>query len=118
MRSWTVVAAVAVGACFSPSDITHPMQIEEVTVTVADARPPQVNARVRGIIPDGCSELAAIDQDREGNTITLSITVRRTSDGPCIQRIEIFERDLRLEGAFPPGRYVLRVNDVVRDFDI
>lgn len=120
MRAWIAAAAVGVASCAStgPSGMTHPMQIEDVSVSVAKSLPPQVTAHVRGIIPDGCSALGDIRQERDGSTVRLTITVRRISDGPCIQRVEFFERDLRLEGPFPAGHYVLRVNDLVREFDI
>jgi hypothetical protein len=62
--------------------------------------------------------LDAIEQSRRGNTISVLITVRRTTDGPCIQVIELFERNIRLEGPFGPGRYTVRVNDVVREVEI
>ena len=30
--------------------------------------------------------------------------------------VEVFESDVPLEGAFPPGHYLLRVNGVTREF--
>ena len=120
MRSFVLFAAVLAAACSPtrPSDTIHLMQIEDVDVRVAESAPPQAFAHVRGVIPDGCSVLDAIEQQRSGNTVTVTITVRRTTDGPCIQVIEIFERELRLEGAYPSGRYTVRVNDVVRGFEV
>ena len=120
MRAFIVAAAVLAGACSAagPSDTIHLMQIEAVDVRIAESEPPQAFARVRGVIPDGCSVLDEIAQQRSGNTVTVTITVRRTTDGPCIQVIEVFERDLRLDGVFPAGRYTVRVNDVVREFEV
>jgi hypothetical protein len=120
VRASVVLAAVLAGACSAagPSETIHLMQIEEVDVRIAESEPPQAFAHVRGIIPDGCSVLDAIAQERSGNRVTVTITVRRTTDGPCVQVIETFERDLRLEGAYPAGRYTVRVNDVARDFEV
>ena len=122
MRSASIAfaAAVLAGACSTtgPSETVTYMPIEAVDVRIAESFPPQPFAHVRGVIPDGCSALDAIEQSRAGSAITVTITVRRTAEVPCIQVVQPFERNLRLEGAFPAGRYTLRVNDVARDFEV
>ena|SRR5688572_15150815 len=106
-------------AVMTPDNVTvHPMQIESVDVLVAESLPVQVSARVQGIIPDGCSRLGSVSVLRAGNAITLDVLVARDSDGPCIQVIGLYDQVHRLPGEFPPGRYKLTVNGVVRDFVI
>ena len=123
MRSLAGLLLTVVAGCGSgpaaPDVTSHAMQIESVDVLVAESSPPQVSARVRGIIPDGCSRAGVVALSRAGNAITLSVFVDRENAGqPCIQIIEVYDRVHRLPGDFPPGHYTLTVNGVIRAFVI
>ena len=120
MRAPILAGALAAGACVmnAPSEIVHDMQIEDVSVRFEPSAPPRPVAHIRGIIPDGCSTLNAVEQTRtgNGNTILVRVTLIRPTEAACVQVIEIFERDVPLEGAFPPGNYLVLVNGVAREF--
>lgn len=122
MRSAACLLVAVLAACgtapTAPHGTRHPMQIESVEVLVAESFPPQVSARVVGIIPDGCSRAGNVSLTRIGNAITLDLFVHREGNGPCIQVIAIYDRVHRLPGEFPPGRYSLTVNGVIREFVI
>jgi hypothetical protein len=95
-----------------------PIQIESVEVRIAESFPVQVSAYVRGVIGDGCSSVLPAVQERQGNTITLTINRQRPADAICIQIAKVYEETIRLEGDFPPGEYVLKVNDVTQNFKV
>jgi hypothetical protein len=44
------------------------------------------------------------------STITLTILEKRTREAVCIAIAKLYEADIPLQGQYPPGRYVLRVN--------
>ena len=119
MRAPMLAVALAASACSisnAPSETVHDMQIEDVSVRFEPSAPPRPVAHIRGIIPDGCSTLNAVEQTRTGNTVLVRVTVIRPTEAVCVQVVEIFERDVPLEGAFSPGIYLLRVNGVAREF--
>jgi inhibitor of cysteine peptidase len=73
---------------------------------------------VSGWVPDGCTRLAEIRQEREGNTVTVTMTTQRPSEMMCTQAIVEFEERVKLEGGFEPGEYVVRVNDFEVTFGV
>jgi inhibitor of cysteine peptidase len=118
---WAVVFAAALGGCDSveaPSLVPGTLPVEEVDVVVLESFPYQLRAQVRGYLPDGCTRLDQVSQTRAGNVIEVTITTLRERDAICIQRIEIVERTIALEGGYLPGDYVLRVNGLERRFTL
>jgi hypothetical protein len=123
--SWIAVAALvaASGAgCDSPSTpapappriLVRPIQIESVEVVVASAP----SAHVRGVIGDGCTELAGVTISRSENSVTVTILSTRPEEAICIQIARLYDATLALPGDYPPGQYVLRVNSVEKTFTV
>lgn len=116
-----LLAAALLGpvACASPSEATREglLQVESVDVLVSLSFPPQVSAAVTGVVPTPCTAIGRVEQRREGNTITVTIATE-TREVVCIQIIARVTHTVRLEGSFPSGDYVLRVNGVERRFQI
>jgi hypothetical protein len=115
-----LVALVALG-CASANPgaadpVVDPIQIDSVDVRVLESSPPQAVAHVQGILGDGCSEFHSLSQSRSGSTITVTILRQRPRDAICTQIAKLYEADIPLEGQYPPGRYVLRVNGVEKVF--
>jgi inhibitor of cysteine peptidase len=96
--------------------VVEPIQVEEVDVLILESFPPQAVAHVRGILGDGCSEFHSLEQERSGNTVTVTILRERPRDAICIQIGKLYEERIPLEGQYPAGQYVLHVNDVVTRF--
>ena len=123
IQAVAVILALAPG-CGSPSDptdltpVVEPIQIESVTVKVAESLPVQVSAHVTGIVGDGCSSLLPIEQSRQGTLVAISVLRQRPRAAICTQIARLFNEDIRLLGSFPPGRYRLRVNETIRDFEV
>jgi len=117
------LAAVLAAACSYQSNPTgaddllvEPIQVESVDVLILESFPPQAVAHVRGILGDGCSEFHSLQQERSGNIVTVTILRQRPRDAICTQIGKVYDENIPLEGQYPPGRYVLRVNEVVKRF--
>ena len=116
-----LAAPLALGACgrSNPASgdlLIDPIQVESVDVLVQESDPPQASAHVRGVIGDGCSSLHSVAQERSGTTVVLTILRQRPANAMCIQIARLYDETLRLEGTFPPGRYLLLVNGVETSF--
>lgn len=128
-RLWMLGLLVLIAACAPTTSVSPlsaperpmniaPIQIDQVEIRLAESFPVQVFAHVRGVIGDGCSSVLPVTQQRDGNTITLSINRQRPADAICTQIAKLYEENIRLEGDFPAGEYVLKVNDVTQPFTV
>jgi hypothetical protein len=104
------------GGPTSPDLVTSPIQVDSVDVTVLESSPPQVAVQVQGVLGDGCSTLHSVAQQRVGNVVTVTILRERPRDAVCTQIAKLYDEVIRLDGTFPPGDYVLRVNSVEKPF--
>ncbi len=119
-RAWLGLSLLLpLGGCGHPSSPSGDglLPVEEVVVHIAESHPVQVRAQVVGYLPDGCTSLGDITQDRAGHTFSIMITTRRSS-GYCVQVIEAVEKWIPLVGSFPPGDYLLQVNGRLRRFHV
>ena len=109
---------VACGGPTEPDLLIEPIQIDSVDVVVMETAPAAVAAHVRGVLGDGCSVLHSVSQKRSGNIALVTILRERPREAICTQVARLFDQSIPLQGPFPPGRYVVRVNDVEKLFDI
>ena len=104
-----------------PPDQTAPglLTVSQVDVIIQESFPPQITAKVDGWLPDGCSEVGDITQQRTGRTIDVTITIRRLTTGACIAIAPQVSRSIRLNGSFAEsGAYTVRVNGVEKSFTL
>lgn len=88
-----------------------PIYISRVDVQILESVPPRVTAHVEGAF-DGCAELNSERQVRFGNTVTITILSQHPRKAICLQTAKFYRKDIPLEGTFPPGDWLLRVNGV------
>jgi hypothetical protein len=117
-----LVAAAPLLACesFTAAEEDERLMVESVEVRVLESQPVQVNALVKGRLRDECEMLGETTQSRSGSVITVAIATFRdnVTERPCIQEKATVEQDVRLEGSFPSGTYVVRVNGVEQTFRV
>jgi hypothetical protein len=106
------------GTPATPDLVIGPIQIDSVEVIVGAIAPPPVEVHVRGVVGDGCSVLHSVRQERSSRTVTITILRQRPSDAVCTQQARLYDARIPLEGAFPTGSYLVRVNGVERAFTI
>lgn len=97
---------------------TDRLTVESVRVRIMESFPVQVSAQVKGYLRDGCESLAGTTQARAGNAITVTIATERQTGRACIQVLAPVEENVRLDGAFAPGIYVVRVNGIEQTFRV
>ena len=95
------------------------LTIEKIDVLILESFPPQIMVKVDGWLPDGCSEVGDVTQQRNGFTIDVTIPIRRLSAGACIAIAPQVSRNIRLSGSFAEsGAYTVRVNGVEKSFTL
>jgi LysM repeat protein len=110
---------VTIPPAAGPSPGTGQAMIEGVEVRILESYPVQVQAVVRGKLPDACTSIERIEQVRESATFRIRITTARDPNQVCAQVLTSFEQICSLDVAgLPPGRYEVRVNDVATPFDL
>lgn len=78
-----------------------------------------LGVRVQGVIGDGCTELLPpITQKREGVVTRITILRQRPQDAICIEIAKLFDQVVPLFGDYPPGRYIVRVNNSETSFSV
>jgi inhibitor of cysteine peptidase len=97
---------------------TDRLTVESVQVRIMESFPVQVSAVVKGHLRDGCETLAGTTQSRSGNTVTVTIATDREMGRACIQVLAPVEENVRLDGTFSSGTYLVRVNGIEQTFRV
>ena len=114
-----LIAGLATAGCSGPTDpelIIGQIQIERVDVRILESFPPQAVAHVEGVLGDGCTEFHSLEQRRSGNMVTVTILNTRPREAICTMIAKLYKADIPLEGPYPPGQYVVRVNGLEKAF--
>jgi hypothetical protein len=70
-----------------------------------------VEVLIKGAFPDACSELHEVQQQRAGNLVLVTLTMRRPQGSVCASVLRPYRYYLDLDGLFKPGSYSMRLND-------
>ncbi|HYE97223.1 MAG TPA: hypothetical protein VD962_13555 [Rubricoccaceae bacterium] len=102
---------------------TYPAVLDSVHVRLAAVEIPPgsavpVEVLIKGALPDACSVLDAVEQERLGHLITVTLTTRRPRGAMCAQVVRPFRFYLPLDGFLEPGAYTLHVNGAAYPFRI
>jgi LysM repeat protein len=102
-----------------PTPETGEALIEGVEVRILESYPVQVQAVVRGQLPDACTYIEQITQVREGQTFRLRLTTARYPDRRCAQALTPFQQVVALNVAgLPGGAYDVRIGQIVTAFQL
>ena len=93
------------------------MPVRRVSVLIAESQPVQVTVEVIGYLPDGCTTRHETHQSREGNTVTIQMTMKRSKDRICTKVVTDIREQIYI-GTFARGDYVLIVNGVKKKFRV
>jgi hypothetical protein len=119
-RWFVLVMLLLLSACGTAAGTgtTGRMQVDSVDVQIAESFPPQVFVRFQGVLGDGCTTLGEMSQRRKGNTIDVTVATNHSGAEVCTAIAQLVDKTIKLEGDFPPGEYIVRVNGVERQFRI
>jgi inhibitor of cysteine peptidase len=113
-----VVIIIFFTGCFSILPTIGLAPVDEIDILILESFPVQINVIARGNLPDPCTEISEVLQEREGNTFFVTIKTHRPP-GPCIQVLAPFEEIISLEVyGLPAGTYIVDVNGVQDTFDL
>jgi len=108
----------SVTGCFSILPTIGLALVDEIDILILESFPVQINVIARGNLPDPCTEISEVLQEREGDTFFITIKTYR-SPGFCIQVLAPFEETIPLEVyGLPAGTYTVDVNGVQGTFDL
>jgi putative hemolysin len=93
--------------------------VETIDILILESFPVQVNVVARGYLPDGCTEIDEIHQERTDQTFQVNITTIRPADAVCTQAVEPFEETISLDVQnLPAGSYTVDVNGITDTFEL
>ena len=113
-----MLITIFVTGCFSILPTISLAPVEEIEIVILESFPVQVQVIARGNLPDPCTEVSEVLQEREGDTFFITIKTYR-SPGFCIQVLAPFEEIIPLEVyGLPAGTYTVDVNGVQATFNL
>ncbi len=92
--------------------------IHELDVRIAESSPPQIFVDVTTGLPSGCAQFDSAVIERNGSTITLTMSNSQPSGNVACTAIYGYVRHTVPLGAMTPGTYTLRVNSETRTFTV
>ena len=113
----------------SPPDESIEYRFFDATYETVSIRPDRVTAAnqatgvpvevlVKGSFPDSCSELHDVTQQRAGNLVLVTLTMRRPQGAVCASVLRPYRYYLDLEGVFTPGPYSMKLNESSHTFTV
>lgn len=94
--------------------------VQSVEIQILESLPVQVNAIVRGQLPDaGCTSISKVNQVRDGNTFKVTLTTTTDPLALCAQALTPFEQVVALEvNNLPPAKYTVDVQGIEQTFEL
>jgi inhibitor of cysteine peptidase len=94
-------------------------QVDSIELLMLESFPVQITMIARGNLPDGCTTIDQIAQERQGNTFKVTITTRRPAGKMCTEALVPFEETIALAvNGLPAGTYTVEVNGTTRSFTL
>lgn len=90
----------------------------EIRTGALEAGRRPVELLIRGALPDGCTVLHHIGQERLGHLIDVTFEMRRPKGAVCTQVVRPYRFYYTLDEPLPPGDYTLTVNGEVKPFSV
>ena len=103
-----ILITIFTAGCLSTLPTIGLASVDEIDIFILESFPVQVIAR--GNLPDPCTKISEVLQEREGDSFFITIKTYR-SPGFCIQILAPFEEIIFLEVyGLPAGTYTVDVN--------
>ena len=98
-------------------EIAQAAIVELVDVLILESWPLQVNAVLKGNLPDGCTEIRRVESRLEKNRFVITVYTQRDADAFCTEALVPFEEvhALNVYG-LPAGTYLVDVYGVTAEF--
>ncbi len=92
--------------------------VESVVVNTQSTTPNEVEVTIKGYLPNSCTKIVRIEQQRIADTFTVTLETLREGSN-CIEVISPFEETVALDTTgLAPGTYIVSVQDTTITFDL
>ena len=102
--------------------LVYPAVVDSIAVRPAGRPLPgdgvAVEVLVQGALPDACAELTDVTQSRDSQFVTVDLTMRQPRETVCAAVVRPFRFYLMLDGSYPAGSYLLRLNGKTVPFQV
>jgi inhibitor of cysteine peptidase len=99
--------------------VTGQASVDRVEIVMRESFPVQISALAVGGLPDGCTVLDQVIQEREENTFHITLTTTRPSDEDCTAVLVPFQKAVEIESVgLKAGKYTVLVNGVTAEFEL
>jgi len=95
--------------------------VEEITLLTMESFPVQIVVVAKGTLPDICTKIDQVSQNRVENVFTVTITTlsEQAENCPQTELLNRFEQSIPLEiNGLPKGAYTVEVNGVSATFEL
>jgi inhibitor of cysteine peptidase len=93
--------------------------VEDLQIMILESFPVQVNAAIRGSLPDGCTSIKEINPTRDGKAFNIQILTERSAEAVCTEALVPFEKTVSLEVyGLPAGTYTVKARDQTATFTL
>ena len=115
----TACASSADGDENGPDVLISEAQIESMDLLILESFPVQVKALVRWILPDDCTVIFEMTNERVDDLYQVRILTKRPADKECAQKISIVEEIFTLDVyGLDRGTYTVDVNGMLGEFTL
>jgi inhibitor of cysteine peptidase len=93
--------------------------VESVEAHAQSSDPNHIDVTIKGYVPNPCTKITQVGQQRSGNTFTITLTTVQEAGAACIQVISPFEQTVTLDvTGLAPGSYTVIVQNMSAKFDL
>lgn len=93
--------------------------VDSIEVEILESFPVQINVIARGSLPDGCTQVENVIQQRADTTFQIVVTTLRPADRMCTQAIVPFTETIPLDViGLAAGTYTVQVNGNTGSFTL
>ena len=98
-------------------EIGQAAMVESVDVLMLESWPLQVNAVIKGNLPDGCTTIHRVESRLEDNRFVVTVYTQRDREAFCTQALVPFEENHALNVyGLPAGTYTVDAYGVTAEF--
>ncbi len=120
---WAVACGPTVEPTATPTQTEGVLRglapVDAIDVLILESFPVQVHVRVTGNLPDGCTTLGEITQERQGTAFSVEVGTMRPAGAMCTEALVPFQTTVALDVlGLKAGTYTVTVNGVSGTFTL
>jgi hypothetical protein len=118
--------AISTPSATAPAEatpLTEPLyglaNVESLEILTEESTTEEVRVRLRGLLPNGCTEIDEIIRQQEGSVFTLAVSTVQEPGQDCTEALVPFDETITLDvSGLETGSYSVKVNDLEGSFNL